>query len=220
MGAQFARVCCPEPTPHVPYKRPGRTMPWRSGLRCLLSSLRMCSRSALHSSADAAFLFCNTVRSRRSLEWRRSALEDRDGRKLNGRQSWFSGVNLAAGGKGVSTQSLEDAISKPWQCRMAAAGRVGAPTHLPVAVEFSNWRSEQRAWRESCALVAGGEVTYAPVARAQGIPFTAPGTPWTPSVSRPERGGPDMRDGTPPYAASGTYAARPVVGDRARAVFS
>jgi glycine cleavage system aminomethyltransferase T len=29
----------------------------------------------------------------------------------------------------------------------------GRPTVFPVAPEFSNWRSEQRAWREGCALL-------------------------------------------------------------------
>src|SRR5262249_30862691 len=29
----------------------------------------------------------------------------------------------------------------------------GRPTVFPVAPEFSNWRSEQRAWRDGCALL-------------------------------------------------------------------
>lgn len=46
----------------------------------------------------------------------------------------------------------------------AAIERVGSPVELlrnaparphtfPVAPEFTNWRSEQKAWRESCALL-------------------------------------------------------------------
>jgi vanillate/3-O-methylgallate O-demethylase len=53
----------------------------------------------------------------------------------------------------VTTQSLEAAIQ-----------RAGGPVNLlrnssvrahtfPVAPEFTNWRSEQRAWREGCALL-------------------------------------------------------------------
>src|SRR5262245_14406030 len=52
----------------------------------------------------------------------------------------------------------------PQESLAAAIARVGNPIELlrnsparphtfPVAPEFTNWRSEQRAWRDGCALL-------------------------------------------------------------------
>jgi vanillate/3-O-methylgallate O-demethylase len=53
----------------------------------------------------------------------------------------------------VSAESLEAAIARagtPVELLRNAAAR---PYTFPIAAEFSNWRSEQQAWRETCALL-------------------------------------------------------------------
>jgi glycine cleavage system aminomethyltransferase T len=52
-----------------------------------------------------------------------------------------------------ASESLQQAIARvggPIELLRDAKAR---PTVFPVAQEFSNWRSEQRSWRESCALL-------------------------------------------------------------------
>lgn len=53
----------------------------------------------------------------------------------------------------MTSESLATAIARvgnPVELLRNAAAR--APT-FPVTPEFTNWRSEQRAWAESCALL-------------------------------------------------------------------
>jgi glycine cleavage system aminomethyltransferase T len=49
--------------------------------------------------------------------------------------------------------SLEDAIARAGSAVELLRNAQAPPTVFPVRPEFSNWRSEQRAWRESCALL-------------------------------------------------------------------
>ena len=53
-------------------------------------------------------------------------------------------------GAGESLQAAIDRVGSPVSLLRDAQAR---PTVFPVAPEFSNWRSEQHAWRESCALL-------------------------------------------------------------------
>jgi glycine cleavage system aminomethyltransferase T len=53
----------------------------------------------------------------------------------------------------MSWQSLEDGIRQAGGPVELLRNLPAAPHTFPVAAEFSNWRSEQAAWRESCALL-------------------------------------------------------------------
>jgi vanillate/3-O-methylgallate O-demethylase len=53
----------------------------------------------------------------------------------------------------MSSDSLEDALTRTGNAVDWLRNAQAAPTVFPVAPEFSNWRSEQRSWRESCALL-------------------------------------------------------------------
>ena len=53
----------------------------------------------------------------------------------------------------MSRQSLEDLLKKAGNpAHMARNSRIGAYVYPVVPSEFSNWRDEQRAWRESAVL--------------------------------------------------------------------
>jgi glycine cleavage system aminomethyltransferase T len=51
------------------------------------------------------------------------------------------------------TESLEAAIARTGSPVALLRDSPARPTVFPVTPEFSNWRSEQRAWRETCALL-------------------------------------------------------------------
>jgi len=51
------------------------------------------------------------------------------------------------------TQSLAEAIAEAGGAVNLLRNAQAAPTVFPVRAEFSNWRSEQRSWRESVALL-------------------------------------------------------------------
>lgn len=51
------------------------------------------------------------------------------------------------------SESLEDAITRMGNPVELLRNAQARPYTFPVAAEFSNWRSEQRAWRASCALL-------------------------------------------------------------------
>jgi glycine cleavage system aminomethyltransferase T len=53
----------------------------------------------------------------------------------------------------VPTESLEAAIARAGSPVALLRDSPARPTVFPVTPEFSNWRSEQRAWRETCALL-------------------------------------------------------------------
>jgi glycine cleavage system aminomethyltransferase T len=53
----------------------------------------------------------------------------------------------------MSWQSLEDGIRLAGGAVPLLRNSTAAPHTFPVAAEFTNWRSEQAAWRESCALL-------------------------------------------------------------------
>jgi vanillate/3-O-methylgallate O-demethylase len=53
----------------------------------------------------------------------------------------------------MSIESLEGAIQRVGSPVELLRNASGLPYAFPIAAEFSNWRSEQRAWRESCALL-------------------------------------------------------------------
>src|SRR5262245_55734884 len=48
--------------------------------------------------------------------------------------------------------SLQEAIDRSGSALELLRNSRARPTVFPVPAEFSNWRSEQRSWRESCAL--------------------------------------------------------------------
>jgi vanillate/3-O-methylgallate O-demethylase len=48
--------------------------------------------------------------------------------------------------------SLQDAIGTAGGAVPLLRNSSARPHTFPVTAEFTNWRSEQRAWRESCAL--------------------------------------------------------------------
>ncbi|WP_396277430.1 aminomethyl transferase family protein [Glutamicibacter creatinolyticus] len=50
-------------------------------------------------------------------------------------------------------RTLEEAIADAGGAVDVLRNSKARPTTFPVAAEFSNWRSEQRSWRESCALL-------------------------------------------------------------------
>jgi glycine cleavage system aminomethyltransferase T len=52
----------------------------------------------------------------------------------------------------MSAESLEQAIRRAGSPVELLRNASYAPFSFPIAPEFSNWRTEQRAWRESCAL--------------------------------------------------------------------
>jgi vanillate/3-O-methylgallate O-demethylase len=52
----------------------------------------------------------------------------------------------------VSAESLEGAIRRAGSPVELLRNASFSPFSFPIAPEFSNWRTEQRAWRESCAL--------------------------------------------------------------------
>jgi glycine cleavage system aminomethyltransferase T len=53
----------------------------------------------------------------------------------------------------VTGVSLEDAITRAGGAVRLLRDSLAAPTVFPVPPEFSNWRSEQRSWRRTCALL-------------------------------------------------------------------
>ncbi len=53
----------------------------------------------------------------------------------------------------MSGENLEDAIRRSGDVVSLLRNAAARPHTFPVAAEFTNWRSEQRAWRESCALL-------------------------------------------------------------------
>ena len=53
----------------------------------------------------------------------------------------------------MSRQSLEDLLHKTGNpVDMLRNSKVGAYVYPVVPAEFTNWRDEQRAWRETCVL--------------------------------------------------------------------
>ncbi len=52
----------------------------------------------------------------------------------------------------MSTESLEAAITRVGSPVKLLRDARALPYTFPIPPEFSNWRSEQRAWRESVAL--------------------------------------------------------------------
>ena len=53
----------------------------------------------------------------------------------------------------MSGRSLEDAISAAGGAvELARNSQIGPYVYPAVAAEFTNWRDEQVAWRETCAL--------------------------------------------------------------------
>ena len=50
-------------------------------------------------------------------------------------------------------ESLQEAIERAGGPVSVLRDAQAPPTIFPVTPEFSNWRSEQRAWRETCALL-------------------------------------------------------------------
>src|SRR5689334_4264071 len=53
----------------------------------------------------------------------------------------------------MSQQSLEDLLKKTGNpVQMLRNSQIGAYVYPVVPAEYSNWRDEQRAWRESCVL--------------------------------------------------------------------
>jgi len=53
----------------------------------------------------------------------------------------------------MSNESLEHAIERVGSPVELLRNATARPYTFPVTPEFSNWRSEQRAWRETCALL-------------------------------------------------------------------
>jgi len=53
----------------------------------------------------------------------------------------------------LSTESLEQAIQRVGNPVELLRNATALPYSFPITPEFSNWRSEQRAWRDSCALL-------------------------------------------------------------------
>lgn len=53
----------------------------------------------------------------------------------------------------MSFESLEDAIRRVGDPLTLLRNAPARPYTFPVAAEFSNWRSEQRSWRQACALL-------------------------------------------------------------------
>ena len=53
----------------------------------------------------------------------------------------------------MSTESLEQAIQRVGNPVELLRNATALPYSFPITPEFSNWRSEQRAWRDSCALL-------------------------------------------------------------------
>jgi vanillate/3-O-methylgallate O-demethylase len=53
----------------------------------------------------------------------------------------------------MAADSVQDALDRSGSAVRLLRNSAARPTVFPVAAEFSNWRSEQRAWRESCALL-------------------------------------------------------------------
>ena len=52
-----------------------------------------------------------------------------------------------------TTQSLEDLLQKAGNpANMLRNSQIGAYVYPVVPAEYSNWREEQRAWRESCIM--------------------------------------------------------------------
>jgi vanillate/3-O-methylgallate O-demethylase len=53
----------------------------------------------------------------------------------------------------MSSQNLEEAIQQAGGAVQALRNTPAAPHTFPVAAEFTNWRTEQSAWRDTCALL-------------------------------------------------------------------
>ena len=53
----------------------------------------------------------------------------------------------------MSFESLEEAIQRAGSAVELLRNSASRPHTLPVVAEHTNWQSEQRAWRESCALM-------------------------------------------------------------------
>ncbi|HEX5859822.1 MAG TPA: aminomethyl transferase family protein, partial [Microbacterium sp.] len=56
-------------------------------------------------------------------------------------------------GPGAGAESLQQAIDRAGSPVTLLRDAQARPTVFPVAPEFSNWRSEQHSWRETCALL-------------------------------------------------------------------
>src|SRR5918996_6158743 len=52
----------------------------------------------------------------------------------------------------MSERSLEDLLQSRGPVDLARNSQLGPYVYPAVAAEFSNWRDEQVAWRETCAL--------------------------------------------------------------------
>ena len=53
----------------------------------------------------------------------------------------------------MSSQSLEDVLEKAGNpVQLARNSQIGPYVYPNVPSEFSNWRDEQHAWRETCCL--------------------------------------------------------------------
>src|SRR5262249_15513743 len=55
--------------------------------------------------------------------------------------------------RAVNGESLEAALARVGSPVDLLRNATARPYTFPVAPEFSNWRSEQQAWRETCALL-------------------------------------------------------------------
>ncbi len=53
----------------------------------------------------------------------------------------------------MGIESLQAAITRAGSAVELLRGSTARPHVFPVAPEFTNWRSEQQAWRSSCALL-------------------------------------------------------------------
>jgi glycine cleavage system aminomethyltransferase T len=62
-------------------------------------------------------------------------------------------MGSSSGAAAVGLESLEDAIQRVGDPITLLRNVPARPHTFPVAAEFTNWRSEQRSWRESCALL-------------------------------------------------------------------
>ena len=52
----------------------------------------------------------------------------------------------------MSSQSLEDLLQTVDPVDLARNSQIGPYVYPGYASEFTNWRDEQRAWRETCCL--------------------------------------------------------------------